>query len=86
MLPELLDAMDGPREDSDALVLLTTDRPDLQEPAPAARPGRTDVAVEVPPWDAAPEEFIGAGRELTALPLGGTTAWAPPSADPGGPG
>lgn len=78
--------LDGPREDSDALVLLTTDRPDLREPAPAARPGRIDVALEVPPRDAAPEEFLGIGLQHAARPPGGTTAWAPPPPDPGGPG
>lgn len=86
MLSKLLDALDGPREDSDALVLLTTDRPDLQEPAPAARPGRIDVAAEVPSRDAPPEEFLGIGREHAARLLGGTAAWAPPPRDPGGPG
>ncbi len=44
----LLDAMDGAAEDADLLFLLTTNRADLLEPALAARPGRVDVAVEIP--------------------------------------
>lgn len=148
VLFELLNAMDGLGEDTDTLVLLTTNRPDLLEPALAARPGRIDLAVEVPlpdaegrralltrygegvgladadldhlvvrtdgvsaafirelvrkaalfavesgagpvtrdHLDAALEEFLGAGGELTARLLGGTAAWAPPAADAGAPG
>jgi hypothetical protein len=52
VLFELLNAMDGLGEDSDTLVLLTTNRPDLLEPALAARPGRIDLAVEIPLPDA----------------------------------
>ena len=48
----LLDAMDGAAADADLLFLLTTNRADLLEPALAARPGRVDVAVEVPLPDA----------------------------------
>jgi hypothetical protein len=44
----LLDAMDGAAADADLLFLLTTNRADLLEPALAARPGRVDVAVEIP--------------------------------------
>lgn len=44
----LLDAMDGAAADADLLFLLTTNRPDLLEPALAARPGRVDAAVEIP--------------------------------------
>jgi hypothetical protein len=44
----LLDAMDGAGPDADLLFLLTTNRADLLEPALAARPGRVDVAVEIP--------------------------------------
>lgn len=43
----LLDAMDGAAADADIVFLLTTNRPDLLEPALAARPGRVDVAVEI---------------------------------------
>src|SRR5258706_1322686 len=40
--------MDGLREDSDIIFALTTNRPDILEPALAARPGRIDLAVELP--------------------------------------
>lgn len=45
---ELLNAMDGLAEDADVLFVLTTNRPDVLEPALAARPGRVDQAIEVP--------------------------------------
>jgi cell division protease FtsH len=37
--------VDGPTPDDDRGLLLTTNRADLLEPAPAARPGRVDQAV-----------------------------------------
>lgn len=52
LLFELLNQMDGLNEDADVLFLLTTNRPDILEPALAARPGRVDLAVEVPLPDA----------------------------------
>lgn len=52
VLFSLLDAMDGAAADADILFLLTTNRADLLEPALAARPGRVDVAVEIPLPDA----------------------------------
>ncbi|MBN9121793.1 MAG: 26S protease regulatory subunit [Planctomycetes bacterium] len=48
LLFELLNQMDGLGEDADILFLLTTNRPDFLEPALAARPGRIDLAIEVP--------------------------------------
>jgi hypothetical protein len=48
LLFELLNQMDGLADDADVLFLLTTNRPDLLEPALAARPGRIDQALEVP--------------------------------------
>ena len=48
VLFELLNQMDGVEEDADIVFLLTTNRPDLLEPALASRPGRIDLAVEVP--------------------------------------
>lgn len=48
LLFELLNEMDGLADDSDILFLLTTNRPDLLEPALASRPGRVDQAIEVP--------------------------------------
>jgi hypothetical protein len=53
LLFELLNEMDGLAEDADVVFLLTTNRPELLEPALAARPGRIDLAVAVPPPDPA---------------------------------
>jgi ATP-dependent 26S proteasome regulatory subunit len=51
LLFELLNQMDGLADDADILFLLTTNRPDVLEPALASRPGRIDQAIEVPPPD-----------------------------------
>jgi hypothetical protein len=48
ILFELLNQMEGVEEDADLLFLLTTNRPDIVEPALAARPGRIDLALDVP--------------------------------------
>jgi cell division protease FtsH len=58
---ELLNEMDGLRNDADVVFLLTTNRADLLEPALALRPGRVDLAVELPLPDPA------ARRRLLAL-------------------
>jgi hypothetical protein len=52
LLFELLNQMDGLAEDVDILFILTTNRPDILEPALAARPGRVDQAIEIAPPDA----------------------------------
>jgi ATP-dependent 26S proteasome regulatory subunit len=52
VLFELLNQMEGLAEDEDLLFVLTTNRPDLIEPALAARPGRIDLALEIPLPDA----------------------------------
>ena len=52
LLFELLNQMDGLADDADVLFLLTTNRPDLLEPALAVRPGRVDQAIEIPLPDA----------------------------------
>jgi ATP-dependent 26S proteasome regulatory subunit len=52
LLFELLNEMDGLDEDADVIFALTTNRPDLLEPALAARPGRVDQATEIPFPDA----------------------------------
>lgn len=52
LLFELLNQMDGLADDADVLFLLTTNRPDILEPALAARPGRVDQAIEIPLPDA----------------------------------
>jgi hypothetical protein len=48
VLFELLNQMDGLADDADVLFLLTTNRPEILEPALAARPGRVDQAMLVP--------------------------------------
>src|SRR5262249_16547343 len=47
-----LNQMDGLSDDVDVLFLLTSNRPDILEPALAARPGRVDQAIEIPLPDA----------------------------------
>jgi hypothetical protein len=58
LLFELLNQMDGLAEDSDVLFLLTTNRPEILEPALAARPGRIDLAMLVPLPDRACRERL----------------------------
>jgi SpoVK/Ycf46/Vps4 family AAA+-type ATPase len=53
LLFELLNEMDGLRDETDVIFVLTTNRPDLLEPALALRPGRVDLTVELPIPDAA---------------------------------
>jgi SpoVK/Ycf46/Vps4 family AAA+-type ATPase len=48
VLFELMNEMDGFGDDADVAFVLTTNRPDALEPALAARPGRVDLAVELP--------------------------------------
>jgi hypothetical protein len=48
LLFELLNQMDGLADDADLLFILTTNRPDVLEPALASRPGRIDQAFEIP--------------------------------------
>lgn len=52
LLFELLNQLDGISDDADILYVLTTNRPDILEPALAARPGRIDLVVELPMPDA----------------------------------
>lgn len=67
LLFELLNQMDGLADDADILFLLTTNRPDILEPALAARPGRIDQATEIPLPDRACRQrlFELYGRGLT---------------------
>jgi ATP-dependent 26S proteasome regulatory subunit len=53
LLFQLLSEMDGLDSDIDVTFLLTTNRPEILEPALAARPGRVDLAAELPLPDAA---------------------------------
>jgi hypothetical protein len=48
LLQELMDEMDGLGPKSDIIFLLTTNRPEVLEPALSARPGRIDQAIEFP--------------------------------------
>lgn len=48
LLFEVLDAMDGLDSDADVAFVLTTNRVDLLERALTQRPGRVDLAVEIP--------------------------------------
>jgi ATPase family associated with various cellular activities (AAA) len=68
LLFELLDAMDGLDEDADLIFVLTTNRPETLETALASRPGRIDLAVELPLPDAAARrrlfDIYGAGLAL----------------------
>jgi ATP-dependent Clp protease adapter protein ClpS len=57
LLNDLLNEMDGLKEDADILFVLTTNRPEQLESALAGRPGRIDQAIEVP----LPDE-IGRGK------------------------
>jgi hypothetical protein len=52
VLFELLNQMDGLADDADILFMLTTNRPEILEPALASRPGRVDQAYEIPLPDA----------------------------------
>jgi AAA+ superfamily predicted ATPase len=48
LLNRLLNEMDGLREGSEILFILTTNRPEALEAALASRPGRIDQAIEFP--------------------------------------
>ena len=71
ILFELLNEMDGLRDDQDVIFVLTTNRPDILEPALAARPGRVDLAVELPLPDADGRrrliELYSRGLDVTAV-------------------
>jgi cell division protease FtsH len=74
VLFELMDQMSGLGDDADVAFVLTTNRPDALEPALAARPGRVDMAVEIPLPDATARrrllELYAAGLEVDELDLG----------------
>lgn len=71
ILFELLNQMDGLGEDCDVIFVLTTNRPELLEPALASRPGRIDLAIELPLPDATGRarllERYGAGLDLGGI-------------------
>jgi ATP-dependent 26S proteasome regulatory subunit len=70
---ELMNEMSGLAADADVAFILTTNRPDALEPALAARPGRVDLAVEIPlPADAERRrllELYGEGLDLAPADL-----------------
>ena len=78
LLFELLNEMDGLRDDSDVIFVLTTNRPDILEPALAARPGRVDLAVELPLPDEEGRrrllELYARGLQLRDVDLGAVVA------------
>lgn len=78
LLFELLNEMEGMAEDADVTFLLTTNRPDILEPALAARPGRIDLAVEIELPDADGRrrlfELYGSGLELRLDDIDGIVA------------
>jgi SpoVK/Ycf46/Vps4 family AAA+-type ATPase len=65
LLFTLLDAMDGLSSEADVAFLLTSNRPDLLEVALSQRPGRVDLAVEIPRPD------LVARRALLSVYAGG---------------
>lgn len=71
LLFELLNEIEGLAEDADIILLLTTNRPELLEPALAARPGRVDLAVELPLPDLAGRlrliELYGRGLSMEGI-------------------
>jgi hypothetical protein len=73
LLFELLNEMDGMEDDLDIIFVLTTNRADRLEPALAARPGRVDLACELPIPDADGRrrllELYGTGLRLDANDL-----------------
>jgi hypothetical protein len=71
ILHELMNEMDGLGPRAEVIFLLTTNRPEILEPALAARPGRIDQAVAFPlPDDAGRRrlfELYGTGLDLSGV-------------------
>jgi ATP-dependent Clp protease adapter protein ClpS len=69
LLNALLNEMDGLKENSDIIFVLTTNRPEQLETALTGRPGRIDQAIEVPLPDAVGRgklvRLYGAGLDLS---------------------
>ena len=66
LLNKLLNEMDGLKADAEIFFILTTNRPEMLEPALASRPGRIDQAVEFPlPDDEGRRKLVALyGRDL----------------------
>jgi DNA polymerase III delta prime subunit len=71
LLFTLLDAIDGLTSEADISFVLTTNRVDLLEAALVQRPGRVDLAVEIPRPDAAARRRL-VDLYAAGLPLSGT--------------
>lgn len=71
VLFEMLDVMDGLDDDADVAFVLTTNRVDVLEEALALRPGRIDLAVEIPLPTVQLRERLFA-RSARALPVTAT--------------
>jgi ATP-dependent 26S proteasome regulatory subunit len=67
LLHDLLEEMDGLGRKTDCIFLLTTNRPEVLEPALASRPGRVDQAIFFPLPD------VNCRRRLFGLFLGAET-------------
>jgi cell division protease FtsH len=74
VLHELMNQMDGLGPRSEVTFLLTTNRPEILEPALSARPGRIDQAIEFPLPDEGCRrrlfELYGRGVDLSGVDLG----------------
>jgi hypothetical protein len=69
MLNKLLNELDGLRERADVFFVLTTNRPEMLEPALVSRPGRIDQAIEFPLPDASlRRRLIALYAEQLAVP------------------
>ena len=69
LLNRLLNEMDGLRENSEILFILTTNRPEALESALAGRPGRIDQAIEFPlPDEAGRQRLLELYRYGLVLP------------------
>lgn len=76
VLFELLNQMDGLASDYDVLFVLTTNRPDVLEPALASRPGRIDQAIEIPlPDDACRGRLIELYSRGMSVKLADRSKW-----------
>ena len=76
LLFTLLDAMDGLTAEADVAFVLTTNRADLLEAALTQRPGRVDLAVEMPLPDEPPAGRCSACTPATCRSRG--RRWTPP--------
>jgi AAA+ superfamily predicted ATPase len=74
VLQDLMDEMDGLGPKADVIFLLTTNRPEVLEPALSGRPGRIDQAIEFPlPDDECRRRLFalyGNGLDITKVDMG----------------